>query len=115
MFPSWETHIPSDMCSPTWETHIPSDMFSFTRETHIPSDMCLSCESKELVQLRCKPLGGDWGLAPLENFYILILCFLHSPGYFLSKITENPEIKLCSLPFNLVGEWLYVIYKKCYL
>ena len=24
MFPTWETHIPKDMCSPTWEIHIPS-------------------------------------------------------------------------------------------
>ena len=30
--------IPSNMCSPTWETHIPSDMCSW--EIHIPSDMC---------------------------------------------------------------------------
>ena len=37
---TWETHIPSDMCSPTWKTHIPSDMCSPTWETHIPSDMC---------------------------------------------------------------------------
>ena len=40
MFPSWETYIPSDVCSPTWETHIPSDMSSLTCETHISSDMC---------------------------------------------------------------------------
>ena len=27
-------------------------------------------------------------------------------GYFLSKITENPENKLCSLSSNLAGERL---------
>ena len=37
---TWETHIPSDMCSPTWKTSIPSDMCFPTRETHITSDMC---------------------------------------------------------------------------
>ena len=68
-FPTWETHIPSDMYSGTegkhiWRhsdmcstehlslvigvsawyvfpwTHIPGDMCFSTRETHIPSDMC---------------------------------------------------------------------------
>ena len=37
---TWETHIPSHMCSPTLETHIPSDMCSPTWETRTPSNIC---------------------------------------------------------------------------
>ena len=63
------------------------------------------------------PRGGLGGCSPGKFLYFdsLKCCFLHSAGFFLSKITENPEIKLCSLPFNLVGEWLYFINKKCHL
>ena len=39
-FPTWETHIPSDVCSLTWETHVTRDMCFLGRGTQIPSDMC---------------------------------------------------------------------------
>ena len=81
LFPTWETHIPSDMCSPTRNhislvicvprpgkhislvicvppgKHIPSDMCSRTWETHIPSDMC-SPRGKHISLVRCVPLPG---------------------------------------------------------
>ena len=38
LFPTWETHILSDMCSPILEIHISSDMCYPTQETHIPRD-----------------------------------------------------------------------------
>ena len=41
--PTWEKHIPSDMCSPTWETHITSDMGSPTWETHVTSVDSAGC------------------------------------------------------------------------
>ena len=34
------THNPTVMCFPTWETHIPSDLSSFTWATDMPSVMC---------------------------------------------------------------------------
>ena len=63
---------------------------------------------------RHKPLGRGLGACSPGKFLhldALKCCFLHSPGYFLSIITKNPENKLCSLPSNLVGEWWYFILK----
>ena len=53
--PTWKTHIPSDMCSPTLEKHIPSAMSSPTRETHIPSDMCSPTKETHITSDICSP------------------------------------------------------------
>ena len=54
---TWETRIPSDMCSPSWETHIPSDMCSPTWGTCIPSDMC-SPAWEDVSLVICVPPTG---------------------------------------------------------
>ena len=52
---TWETHIPSDMCSLTLETHIPSAMCSPTKETHIASDMCSPTRQTRITSDMCSP------------------------------------------------------------
>ena len=54
-YPTWETHIPSDLSSPTQETHIPSDMSSPSQETHIPSDMCSPIQETHFSSDMCSP------------------------------------------------------------
>ena len=81
----------------------------------------LICQSKQpaLGRRHCQApkAQASWGglgtCSPGKFLHLdaLKCCFLHSPGYFLSIITKNPENKLCSLSSNLVREWWYFILK----
>ena len=51
---TWETHIPSDMCSPTWKTHIPSDMCSPPWK-HISLVLCVPQPGKHISLVICVP------------------------------------------------------------
>ena len=69
VFPTEETHIPSDMCSSTRETHIPSDMCSLPRK-HISLVMCSPTWETEEDAINCAMNFSEATLFSFQNSFL---------------------------------------------
>ena len=79
---TWETHIPTDMCSLAWETHIPSDMCSLPGK-HISLVICVPPPGESISLVIC--------VTPPRKHISQVIC-VPPPGKRISLVICVPHL-----------------------
>ena len=130
---TWETCIPSDMCSPTWK-HLSLVIYVPLLVKHITLEICVPPPGKHISLLICVPLPGKHIslvtcvhlpgkhislviCVPLPGKHISLVTCVHLPGKHISLVICVPSPgKLISLvsptTLQLLGSILFFFWQK---